>query len=107
MNSSTFSTINPATGEQIETFPFFTAEETESALTRAEKRFKCYRKLCVHQRAELSARIANRPRLRTTTPRTRGPPRSTSAVSWRSSEHTDLMPQRQDLRLESGARTEG
>jgi acyl-CoA reductase-like NAD-dependent aldehyde dehydrogenase len=35
MNSSSFSTINPATGEPIETFPFFSAGETEGALARA------------------------------------------------------------------------
>jgi hypothetical protein len=58
MNSSTFSTINPTTGEQIETFPFFTAKETEAALTRAEKSFQCFRKMCVHQRAELLSKLA-------------------------------------------------
>ena len=47
MNSSTFITVNPATGEPIETFPFFTAQETEVALVRAEKSFKSYRKLPV------------------------------------------------------------
>ena len=40
MNVPSFSTINPATGEQIETFPFFTAKETEAALVRADKSFK-------------------------------------------------------------------
>ena len=46
MNSSNcFSTINPATGEQIETFPFFTAQETEAALVRAEKSFKSLSKV--------------------------------------------------------------
>ena len=59
MNSSDcFSTINPATGEQIEEFPFFTAQETEAALVRAEKSFKSYRKLCVHQRARLLSQLA-------------------------------------------------
>jgi len=59
MNSSNcFSTINPATGQQIETFPFFTAQETEDALARAEKSFKCYRRLCVHKRAQLLSKLA-------------------------------------------------
>jgi acyl-CoA reductase-like NAD-dependent aldehyde dehydrogenase len=59
MNSSnSFSTINPATGEQIETFPFFTAQDTEAALVRAEKTFKCYGKLCVHKRAQLLSQLA-------------------------------------------------
>jgi succinate-semialdehyde dehydrogenase len=58
MNSSTFLTVNPATDEQIETFPFFTAQETEAALARAEKSFKSYRKLSVHQRAQLLSNLA-------------------------------------------------
>ncbi|MGD1094554.1 MAG: NAD-dependent succinate-semialdehyde dehydrogenase [Bryobacteraceae bacterium] len=59
MNSSNcFSTINPATGEQIETFPFFTAQDTEAALVRAEKTFKCYGRLCVHKRAQLLSQLA-------------------------------------------------
>ena len=53
-----FSTVNPATGEQIETFPFFTAQQTEAALVRAEKSFRSYRKLGVHQRAQLLSRLA-------------------------------------------------
>src|ERR1700719_1336139 len=57
-SSNCFSTINPATGEQIETFPFFTAKETEAALVRAEKSFKSYGKLCVHQRAQLLSQLA-------------------------------------------------
>jgi succinate-semialdehyde dehydrogenase len=58
MNSSSFSTVNPATGEQIETFAFFTAGETEAALARAEKSFQSYRKLSVHQRARLLSNLA-------------------------------------------------
>ena len=57
-DSSTFSTVNPATGEQIETFPFFSAQDTEAALVRAEKSFKSYRKLSVHQRAQLLSKLA-------------------------------------------------
>ena len=53
-----FSTINPATGEQIETFPFFTAQQTEAALVRAEKSFRSYRKVSVHQRARLLSQLA-------------------------------------------------
>jgi succinate-semialdehyde dehydrogenase len=58
MNSPSFSTVNPANGEQIETFPFFTVQEIEAALVRAEKSFKSYRKLSVHQRAELLSKLA-------------------------------------------------
>jgi succinate-semialdehyde dehydrogenase / glutarate-semialdehyde dehydrogenase len=58
MNSSNFSTVNPATEERIETFPFFTAQQTESVLVRAEKSFKSYGKLPVHQRARLLSQLA-------------------------------------------------
>ena len=53
-----FSTVNPATGEQIETFAFFTGQQTEAALVRAEKSFRSYRKLGVHQRAQLLSQLA-------------------------------------------------
>jgi hypothetical protein len=33
MNSSTFSTVSPTTGEQIETFTFFTAKETDTEIS--------------------------------------------------------------------------
>jgi succinate-semialdehyde dehydrogenase len=58
MNSSSFSTVNPANGEQIETFPFFNADETEAALARAETSFQSYRKLAVYQRAQLLSNLA-------------------------------------------------
>jgi acyl-CoA reductase-like NAD-dependent aldehyde dehydrogenase len=58
LNSPNFSTVNPATGEQIETFAFFTAQETEAALVRAEKSFYSYRKLSVQQRAQLLSQLA-------------------------------------------------
>jgi acyl-CoA reductase-like NAD-dependent aldehyde dehydrogenase len=58
MNSSSFSTVNPATEEQIETFPFFTAKETEAALARAENSFRSYRTLSAHQRAQLLSNLA-------------------------------------------------
>jgi succinate-semialdehyde dehydrogenase len=58
MNASSFATVNPATEAQIETFPFFTARQTESALDRADRSFKSYRKLPVHHRAELLGKLA-------------------------------------------------
>jgi succinate-semialdehyde dehydrogenase len=57
-DSSTFFTLNPATGQQIETFTFFSALDTEAALVRAEKSFKSYRKLSVYQRAQLLSKLA-------------------------------------------------
>src|ERR1700758_381959 len=58
MQSSVFSTINPSTGEQIETFSFYNASEIEEGLARAEKSFQSFRKLSVHQRAELLSDLA-------------------------------------------------
>jgi acyl-CoA reductase-like NAD-dependent aldehyde dehydrogenase len=58
MNSSTFSTINPATGEQIERFSFFSSAETEGVLVRADKTFQSFRKLSVHRRAQLLSNLA-------------------------------------------------
>ena len=58
MNSSGFSTVNPSTGEQIETFSFFNSTETENVLARAEKRFQSFRKLSLYRRAELLSHLA-------------------------------------------------
>src|SRR5262245_28059967 len=58
MNSSGFSTVNPSTGEQIETFSFFTATETEAVLAQADKSFQSFRKLSVHRRAQLLLQLA-------------------------------------------------
>jgi succinate-semialdehyde dehydrogenase len=58
LHSANFSTVNPTTGEQIETFAFFTTQETEAALVRAEKSFNSYRKLSVQQRAQLLSQLA-------------------------------------------------
>jgi succinate-semialdehyde dehydrogenase len=58
MNSPSFSTVNPATEEQIEAFSFFSTGETEAVLARAEKSFGSYRKLSVHQRAQLLSNLA-------------------------------------------------
>jgi succinate-semialdehyde dehydrogenase len=58
MQSSGFSTINPSTGEQIETFSFYNPSEIEGVLVRAEKSFQSFRKLPVHQRAQLLSHLA-------------------------------------------------
>src|SRR5215469_7626905 len=58
MQSSGFSTINPSTGEQIETFSFYNASEIEEVLARAEKSFQSFRKLPVYQRAQLLSNLA-------------------------------------------------
>jgi succinate-semialdehyde dehydrogenase len=58
MQSSSFSTVNPSTGEQIETFSFFNSSEIEAVLARGEKSFQSFRKLPVFHRAELLSDLA-------------------------------------------------
>jgi acyl-CoA reductase-like NAD-dependent aldehyde dehydrogenase len=58
MNASGFATINPSTGEQIETFSFYDASKTDQVLARADKSFQSFRKLSVHKRAQLFLRLA-------------------------------------------------
>jgi acyl-CoA reductase-like NAD-dependent aldehyde dehydrogenase len=58
MQSSGFSTINPSTEEQIETFSFYNSSEIERVLARADKSFQSFRKLPVYQRAQLLSDLA-------------------------------------------------
>ena len=58
MNRSGFATVNPSTGEQIETFSFYNASQTEDVLGRADKSFQSFRKLSVHRRAQLFSSLA-------------------------------------------------
>lgn len=58
MQSSGFSTVNPSTGEEIETFTFFNSSEIEEVLARGEKSFQSFRKLSAHQRAQLLSQLA-------------------------------------------------
>ena len=58
MNTSSFATVNPSTGEQIERFSFYNASQTEEVLVRADKRFQSFRKLSVHKRAQLFSNLA-------------------------------------------------
>jgi succinate-semialdehyde dehydrogenase len=55
MNTSTFCTINPATGNEIETFSYLDSKGIETALARAEKSYQSYRKLSVYRRAHILA----------------------------------------------------
>jgi acyl-CoA reductase-like NAD-dependent aldehyde dehydrogenase len=57
-SASTFSTINPATEEPIETFSYFTPKETEAGLVRADKAYRSFRKGSVYQRAHLISQLA-------------------------------------------------
>src|SRR5215471_16125472 len=58
MNASGFATVNPSTGEQIETFSFYDASKTEQVLARADRTFHSFRKLTVHKRSQLFLRLA-------------------------------------------------
>ncbi len=58
MNSSGFSTINPASGKEIETFTFFAPDRVEHTLDLADKTFRSFRSVSVHQRARLLANLA-------------------------------------------------
>jgi succinate-semialdehyde dehydrogenase len=57
MDASGFATVNPSTGEQIETFSFFNPAQTEEVVARADKGFQSFRKLSVHQRAQLLSNL--------------------------------------------------
>jgi len=58
MKKSGFATVNPATGEQIETFSYFTPAQTEKVVARADNRFQSFRKLSVHKRAQLFSALS-------------------------------------------------
>jgi succinate-semialdehyde dehydrogenase len=58
MNSSGFSTVNPANGKEIEVFSFFTPADVENTLSLADKTFQSFRKVSVHKRAHLLSNLA-------------------------------------------------
>ena len=58
MNTSSFATVNPCTGEPIETFSFYDASQTEKVLVRADQSFQSFRKLSVHKRAQRFSDLA-------------------------------------------------
>jgi acyl-CoA reductase-like NAD-dependent aldehyde dehydrogenase len=58
MNTSGFATVNPSTSEQIETFSFYNASQTEEVLAQADRSFQSFRKLSVHRRAQLFLQLA-------------------------------------------------
>src|SRR5215470_15538980 len=53
MNASHFATVNPATGDQIAAYSFFTPAQIETVVASADKSFQSFRKLSVHKRAQL------------------------------------------------------
>src|SRR5499425_796374 len=59
MSSQGFATINPSTGEEIETFSFDGAAQIEKTLASAEKSFQTYRRLSVYRRARFLSQLAD------------------------------------------------
>lgn len=59
MSTSGFATINPSTGEQIETFSYFTTGQTEEVIARADKTFQSFRKLSVYKRSQLLSALGD------------------------------------------------
>jgi acyl-CoA reductase-like NAD-dependent aldehyde dehydrogenase len=49
--------VNPANGEEIEVFSFFTPADVENTLGLADKTFRSFGKLSVHQRANLLSNL--------------------------------------------------
>ena len=58
MSSNGFATVNPSTGEEIETFSFYSDAQIEKTLALAEKSFQMYRKLNVYKRAQFLIQLA-------------------------------------------------
>ena len=59
MEKAGFATVNPSTGEQIETFSFFTPAQTDEVVARADKSFGSFRKLSAYKRAQLFSNLAS------------------------------------------------
>jgi len=58
MSSKGFTTVNPTTGEEIETFSFYGDAQIENTLALAEKSFQTFRRLSVCKRAQLLSQLA-------------------------------------------------
>src|SRR5215510_3209717 len=58
MSSGGFATVNPSTGEEIETFSFYEDAQIEKTLALAEKSFQTYRRLSVYKRAQFLSLLA-------------------------------------------------
>src|SRR5262245_35522674 len=57
-SSRGFATVNPSTGEEIETFSFYSDAQIEKTLALAEQSFQTYRRLSVYKRAQFLSRLA-------------------------------------------------
>src|SRR5262245_31295106 len=57
-SASSFATVNPANGKEIEVFSFFTPAAVEDTLSLADKAFQSFRRRSVHNRATLLSSLA-------------------------------------------------
>jgi succinate-semialdehyde dehydrogenase/glutarate-semialdehyde dehydrogenase len=58
MSSSTFSTVNPATGERIKTFHYMTWEQAQAEITASDNDFQKWRTWSFQKRGEVLKKIA-------------------------------------------------
>jgi acyl-CoA reductase-like NAD-dependent aldehyde dehydrogenase len=58
MKTSSFSTVNPANGKEIEVFSYYTPSQVENILGLADKTFQSFRTVSVHERASLLSNLA-------------------------------------------------
>src|SRR5262249_25733603 len=58
MSSKGFATVNPSTGEEIETFSFYDDAQIEKTIALSEESFQTYRRLSVYKRAQFLSQLA-------------------------------------------------
>src|SRR5215813_3156983 len=56
--SKGFATVNPSTGQEIETFSFYGDAQIEKTLASSEESFQTYRRLSVYKRAQFLLQLA-------------------------------------------------
>ena len=60
MKSPGFTTVNPATGQEIEAFAYYDFARTEDALAQADRSFQSFRTSSVHERSRLLSQLAHK-----------------------------------------------
>src|SRR5262245_52985535 len=58
MSSKGFATVNPSTGEEIETFSFYSDEQIEKTLALSEQSFQTWRRISAYKRAQYLSQLA-------------------------------------------------
>src|SRR5215470_16362834 len=67
LSSRGFATVNPSTGEEIETFSFYSDAQIEKTIALSEESFQTYRRLSVYKRARFLSQLAEALRKNKTT----------------------------------------